>query len=131
MSDNQFIDPTGKSALADYSAATNQYKLMKTTGSTVASVQVTKGAYTMGVLQNLPGSGEACNIAVGGVSFVRVNSTSSAAIAAGGLLTPATGGGGIASTAAGDFTFGRALEALAAATTGIIRASLTFEGSTA
>jgi hypothetical protein len=115
-------------ATADYSSATSQYTLVKSTSATTCTKQVTAGGVVVGVLQDTPASGKAGNIQYFGVTKVRVDSTSHAAIAVGNKLRCSTSACALPSTLGTYFVFGRALETLAANTTGIITCQLTFEG---
>ena len=120
-----------KSAISDLSARTNQYLLVKSTASGDFSPQVTAGGPCIGILQDRPISGEPGQIAVAGVSKLRINSTAHDAIAVGDKLSASTAAGGIISTAVAVFTVARALETLSSNSpaTAQITVLLTFEGA--
>lgn len=115
-------------AAGDYNDAADQYCVVRSTGTNF-TIQTTAGGVAIGVLQDRPSSGNAGNIAVFGVTKVRVNTTAHAAIAVSDKLCASTAGGVIASTLAARYVLGRALEALAANTTGIISMLITHQGT--
>ena len=118
-------------AAGNYSCAAAQYRVVKLSSASV-SINVASSQPSFGVLQDRPSSGFAANVRVAGVTKVRVLSTAHSAIAIGNKLCPSTlskQGGVINSTAVGRYVIGRALEALASATTGIITMLITHEGA--
>jgi len=116
-------------AVGNYSSASSQFTLCKTTGAGTFSKQTTAGGVVLGVLQDLPSSGYVGSLGVKGVTKVRVNTTSHAAIAVGDKLCASSGAGVRGSTAVGRFVVGRALQAQTVNTTGIISMLITMEGA--
>lgn len=116
---------------ADYSSATNLYRVVRltTAGKVVRSTAAT--LMPLGILQNTPGSSEAAMVQVGGISQARCLSTSHTAIVPGTKIGCSTAGNGsiFPSTLLSRPAFARALEALAANTTGIISVLITHEGA--
>lgn len=114
---------------ANYSSASNQFIVVKTTSATNFTKQTSVGGVVLGVLQDLPNSSEAGAIMVNGVTRVRVNTTSHSAIAQFDKLCASSGGGVKGSTAVGRYVIGRALGAVAANTTAIIPMLIEREGA--
>jgi len=115
-------------ATADYSSATDQFTLVKSTSISTMTQQVTAGGVVVGILQDTPGSGYAGQVQYFGISKVRVDTTSHSAIAVGNKLRCSTSAAALPSTLGTYYVFGRALEALAANTTGVITCMITHEG---
>lgn len=125
------LDIGAFTAAGNYSSAAAQYRVVKLSSGTV-SINVASSQPTFGVLQDRPSSGFPALIRTGGVTKVRVLSTAHGAIAVGNKLCASTlskQGGVINSTLASRYVIGRALEALGAATTGIITMLITHEGA--
>lgn len=118
-----------RTAAADYSSATNQFRLVTSTANTTFSRVATAGSKVLGVLQDTPASGEPGAIRLYGISKVRVNSTAHAAIAIMNKLRASSVGGAMPSTAVANYIWGRALETLSSNSTGVITAFITHEGS--
>jgi hypothetical protein len=116
-------------AVGNYSSATSQYKVVKSTGAGTFSIKVTSTDSALGVLQDLPSSGYVGNIMFSGITKVRVMNATHGAIAVGDKLCGSTGGGVIGSTNVNRYVLGRALQAQAVNTTGIISMLLTHEGA--
>jgi len=117
-----------KTAGADYSAATKQYTLVKSTGANFTT-QVTEGGVVYGVLQDRPNSSQAGAIAViGSICRVRKDSTGVVAIVVGDKLQCSTSGAAMKSAALSDYIFGRSREAMSSGTTGFLSVILTMEG---
>lgn len=116
-------------SIGNYSSASSQYCVVKTTGAGTFSKQTTVGGPSLGVLQDLPSSGYVGSVGFKGVSKVRVNTTSHAAIAVGDKLCASSGAGVRGSTAVGRFVIGRALAAVSANSTAIIPMLITLEGA--
>jgi len=119
-----------RSAIANYSSASSQYTVVKSTAATSFSKQVTKGGASLGVLQDTPSSGSFGAIMHFGVSRVRVNTTAHPAIAVMDKLRASTKGGVEGSTAnVTYYVLGRALETLSSNSTGIISMLITHQGA--
>lgn len=119
-----------RSATANYSSASSQYTVVKSTGATNFTKQVTKGGVALGVLQDTPSSGSFGAIMYMGITRVRVNTTGHPAIAIGDKLRASTRAGVEGSTAnVNYYVLGRALETLSSNSTGIITMFLTHQGS--
>lgn len=121
-------------ATANYSSATSQYTLVKSTSISTFTKQTTVGAPVTGVLQDTPSSGQAGQIMMYGITKVRVNSTAHAAIAVGDALHCSTSACALPLSTAGGtrvtkYVWGRALETLSSNSTGIITALITHQGS--
>lgn len=117
-------------ATADYSSATSQFTLVKIASANTFTKQTSAGGVVVGILQDTPVSGQPGQIQYFGVSKVRVNSTSHTAIAVGDKLHCSTSACALPSTTPlALYVFGRALEALAANTTGIITCMITHQGA--
>lgn len=116
---------------ADYSSATNLYRVVRLTTSGTVKRSTAVTLMPLGILQNTPGSSEAAMVQVGGISQARCLSTAHSAIVPGTKLAASTAGNGsiAPSTAVARATFARALEALAANTTGVIAVLITHEGA--
>lgn len=116
-------------ASSDYNDAADQFVCVRltTAGALVKSTVATQ--WVIGVLQDRPSSGFAANIMTQGVTKVRVTSTSHSAIVYGNKLSPSTDGAVVPSTLLTRYVIGRALENLAANTTGIITMFITHEGA--
>lgn len=117
-------------ASSDYNDSADQFCVVVSTNGTSFKKQITNGGVVLGVLQDLPSSGAPGTIAVGGIAKVRVNNATHVAIV-GGLtkLCASTSAGAIASTSVGKYVFGRALESLSSAATGVITCLITHEGA--
>ena len=116
-------------ASSDYNDAADQYTFVTSTGSNFKKV-TTAGGVVLGVLQDRPSSGTPGAICVAGVTKVRVSNTTHTAIAVMDKLRCSTVSGAMPSTAnVAYYVAGRALEALAANTTGIITMLLRPEGA--
>ena len=117
-------------ASADLSA--NQYELASGTTAAQASLVATRGGTVLGVLQdNSTAQGIESKVGVGGVTKVVAGDSSGTAnaIAFMGPLISSSAGRAVPSTQSiDDYVWGRALEPLAASSTGIIRALITHEG---
>lgn len=119
-----------RSATANYSSASNQYLVVKSTGATVFTKQVTKGGVVLGVLQDTPSSGAFGAIMHFGASRVRVNTTGHPAISVMDKLRASTRAGVEGSTAnVNYYVIGRALETLSSNSTGIITMLITHQGA--
>jgi len=116
-------------AVGNYSSATSQFCVVQSTAAGTFSKQTSVTGAVLGVLQDLPSSGYVGLLQVTGITKVRVNSTSHTAIVGGNKLCASTDAGAINSTTVGRYVIGRALEGLAANTTGIITMLLTHEGA--
>jgi len=115
-------------AAGDYNDAVDQYCVVRSTGTNF-TITTTLDGLALGVLQDKPSSGTPGLIKVMGQTKVRVNTTSHAAIKVFDKLSPSSGGGIKMSTGGADgYVLGRALETLAANTTGIIRMLITHQG---
>lgn len=118
-----------RSAIANYSSASSQYCVVKSTAATSFSKQVTKGGVALGVLQDTPSSGAFGAIMHMGATRVRVNTTAHPKIAIGDKLRASTRAGVEGSTAnVAYYVLGRALETLSSNSTGIITMLLTHQG---
>lgn len=118
-----------RTATANYSSATSQFIVVKSTSNTTFTKQTTKGGAVLGVLQDTPSSGQAGAIMHYGVSKVRCLTTSHTAIAVMAKLCASTKGGVIPSTGGvSQYVLGRALEALSSNSTGIITMLITHQG---
>lgn len=120
-----------RTAVGNYSSETSRYTPVKSTANASFSKQTTKGGVVLGILQNTPSSGGMGEIAVTGISKARVVAPTHTAIGIMDRLIASTVGGLRASTGTtvAYYTVGRALETLAANTTGIIAVLLNHEGS--
>ena len=118
-----------RTATANYSSATDQYTLVKSTSGTTFTQQTSAGGVCIGVLQDTPASGSAGNIQLTGVTRVRVDSTSHAAIAVGDKLRCSTSAAALPSTAVAYYVLGRSLDTLSSNSTGVIWMLLTHQGS--
>lgn len=87
---------------ADLSSSQYLFVATNTTAKTV--VLCGDGADAFGVLQDAPTSGQACCVAIGGISKVKLGGT----VAAGGVVSSGASGIGVAS-ANGDYMLGIAL----------------------
>lgn len=116
-------------AAGDYNDDLDQFCLYRTTGSNF-TLQTTIGAPVFGVLQDRPSSGTPGTLCVLGVTKARCLNTSHAAIAVGDKLRCSTLGGIMPSSAnVAYYVIGRALEALASNTTGVITILFRPEGA--
>jgi hypothetical protein len=95
---------------------------MSSTAAGIAKLQATKGGPVIGILQNKPGSSGGAVVRAFGVTKARVNAPTHTAILCGDKLIASSSGGVRATTgtALAQFVIGRALEGLAANTTGVI-----------
>lgn len=119
-----------RSAIANYSSASSQYCVVKSTGATSFSKQVTKGGVVLGVLQDTPSSGAFGAVMYMGVTRVRINTTAHPAISVMDKLRASTKAGAEGSTAnVNYYVWGRALETLSSNSTGIIAALITHQGA--
>lgn len=120
-----------RTATANYSSDSSRYTVVKSTANTTFSKQTTKGGFALGILQNTPSSGSMGEIVCFGITKARVTAATHTAIAIGDRIIASSGAGVRASTGTtvANYTLGRALETLAANTTGIIAVLLTHEGS--
>ena len=119
-------------AATNYSSGTDQYTLVKITSGTLCLQTAANTDVPIGVLMNKPTSGREALIAIRGIVPVRVESTAHAAISVGNKLEPSSGAGGavMPSTAGVNmYIIGRAMEALAANTTGVISMLITHQGA--
>ncbi len=105
----------------DYSAEANQYTIVKlgsdSEGATIEQAAAASSIF-VGILQNRPNTGQAAEVMVTGISFLKVDSSTDIAI--GDAITATTGGVGIKTTTALDSIIGYALKARTANDTGII-----------
>lgn len=118
-------------ASSDYNDALDQFTLVTftTTAGGAVKKQTTNGGVVLGIMSDRPSSGNPAEVVVGGIAKVRVNNTTHTAISAGNKLCCSTSAGAINSTAVGKFVFGRAIDAIAANTTGFITCLVTLEGA--
>jgi len=119
-------------AAQNYSSATDQYTLVRITSGTLCRQTTVNTHVPIGVLMNKPASGREALIAIRGVVPVRVGSTAHTAIAVGDKLEPSSNSGGEVSPSSagvGMYIIGRAMEALAANTTGVISMLITHQGA--
>ena len=115
-------------AAANYSSGSHQFTFMYTTGGGKFKKQVTNGGWVLGVLQDSPSSGFAGSIRMHGITKLRFGG-SHAAIVPGDKICCSTAGTGIPSTTVAKYAAGRALEALASNTSGIIAVWLNHAGA--
>lgn len=88
----------------DLSAATNQYKFVKTDSNNDGFVLAGDGEDAIGVLQDTPQAGEAASICVAGITKVYAGASFNAGVKL------SAGAGGVANTSAnGDYMLGFAL----------------------
>lgn len=116
-------------AAGDYNDSTDQFCVVQQTSGALFATCTTGSQDVIGILQDKPSSGYAGQIMIHGVSKVRVISTGHGAIAVGDKLCASSEGGAVRSTLGTHYVFGRAMEALAANTTGIITCFLSHPGS--
>lgn len=122
------LDLGTKTAAGNYSSASSQFTVVKSTAANFTK-QTSAGGIAIGVLQDLPSSGQPGVIRCIGISKVRVNTTAHSAIAVGDKLCASTGAGVIGSTTVARYVLGRALTSLSSNSTGIIDMLLTHEGA--
>ncbi|HEX9394955.1 MAG TPA: hypothetical protein VF923_09890 [Gemmatimonadales bacterium] len=122
------INAGDKTAAANYSSASSQFTVVRSTGTNFTK-QTTKGGVALGVLQDLPSSGQPGAIMYQGVSRVRVNTTAHPKINVGDKLRASTRAGVEGSTAnVVYYVLGRALDSLSSNSTGIIPMLITHQG---
>jgi len=115
-------------AAGDYNDALDQFTIVRSTGTNFTA-QTTLDGVCLGVLQDRPSSGTPGLIKISGVTKVRVSRPTHAAIKVWDKLSASTTAGATMSTGGVDaYVLGRALETLAANTTGIIRMLITHQG---
>lgn len=125
----QYFSDGSKTAAGDYNDEVDQFLCVRSTGTNF-TVQTTPGGVVYGVLQDRPSSGTPGTIAVAGICKVRVTNATHTAIAVGDKLRCSTNGGVLPSTAnVAYYVLGRAREALATNTTGIISMLITHQGA--
>lgn len=118
-----------KTATANYSSGTANYRFVTSTGVNVFTRVASSGGKALGVLMDNPSSGRPGRIQVEGIAKVRT-STSHAAIAVGDKIRSDNAGFARPSTTAvGNYVIGRAEEAIGANVAGVIAVRLTFEGA--
>lgn len=123
------IDGT-RQALANYSSGTDAFILVRSTANTTFSRATSATVFILGVLQEQTASGVPGPIAISGITKVRVDSTSHAAIAVGDKLICSTAGAALpGATTVTQYVWGRALETLSSNSTGVITAIITHEGA--
>lgn len=116
-------------AAGNYSSASSQFTVVRSTGSNFTK-QTTKGGIALGVLQDLPSSGQPATILFQGISKVRVNTTAHPKINVGDKLRASTKSGVEGSTAnVNYYVLGRALDSLSSNSTGIISMLITHQGA--
>src|SRR5258708_25816119 len=86
------INAGDKTAAANYSSQSSQFTVVRSTGTNFTK-QTTKGGTALGVLQDLPSSGQPGTIMYHGVSRVRVNTTAHPKINVGDKLRASTPAG--------------------------------------
>lgn len=105
----------------DYSAEARQYTIVKlgsdSEGATIEQATAASDII-LGVLQNRPNTGQAAEVMVTGISFLKVDSSTDIAI--GDAITATTGGVGVKTTTALNSIVGYALAARTANDIGII-----------
>lgn len=122
------FDLGDRTATADYSSATNQFRFVTSTSNTTFKRAASAGVPVLGVLQDTPASGEHGSIRVYGLSKVRVGTTSHAAIAIMDKIRTSSVGFAMPSTLGTRYVIGRALETLSSNSTGVISMLITHEG---
>lgn len=124
------VIPVGHlTAAANYSSASNQFLVVRSTGANFTK-QTTKGGVALGILQDLPSSGQPGSVLAFGVSRVRVNTTAHPKINIGDKLRASTKGGVEGSTGnVNYYVLGRAMDSQSSNSTGIITALITHQGS--
>lgn len=117
-----------KTATANYSSASANYRFVRSTSNTTFTRIATSGAAGIGVLLDTPSSGKMGAIQVAGIAKVRL-STARAAIAVGDKIRSNASGFAVPSTAKSTYyVFGRALESASSNTAGLLTIHLTHEG---
>lgn len=122
-----------RTAVGNYSSASNQFTIVKSTAATSFSKCTAATTPSYGVLQDTPSSGTQGSIMIAGITKIRVTSTAHAAISVMNKLVCSTKGGALPLSTAGgalktQYIVGRALDTLSSNSTGIITAVLRFEG---
>jgi hypothetical protein len=126
--ENPLLVLGNRTATANYSSATANYRFVTSTSNTTFTRVASSGGKVLGVLLDTPSSGQMGAIQVGGIAKVRC-STSHGAIAVMDKIRSDANGMAKGSTAVGNFVVGRALESIGANTAGLIAVLLTFEGA--
>lgn len=118
-------------ASSDYNDALDQFTLVTYTSTAGGAFkkQTSNGGPVIGILGDRPSSGGPGELITSGIAKVRVNNATHSAISAGAKLCASTSAGAIISTAVGKYVFGRAIDAIAANTTGFITCNITHEGA--
>jgi len=118
-------------AAANYSSDRNIGCAVSSTSGTTFKRLAVDGAPVLGVLCDNPSSGQMGRIQIGGIAKCRVVATTHVAIAVMDKIKGTSDGffrSSTATTQVAKYTFGRALEPLAANTTGVIAVYITHQG---